>query len=145
MNNTSVAVLQDSINGSETRSNRNWKIVHFSAVTFLVLVGFIGNTLILVVMSNRKFDRTSTSVYLSMLAICDNLTLFSGPFVSSILNSDIFFLVDLETIHMSLCWILRFFIIWARHTSSWCLVLITVERMIVILKTSQVSHKISIL
>ena len=133
-NNTTVVSLQDSIIGGEMHNDRNGKIVHFSAVVFLVLVGFIGNTLILVVMSNRKFDRTSTSVYLSMLAICDNITLFCGPFSSSILNSDIFFLVDLETIHMSLCWISRFFIIWARHMSSWCLVLITVERMVVILK-----------
>ena len=134
MNNTTVAVLQDSINGNETQIDRNWKIVHFSAVTFLVLVGFIGNTLILVVMSNSKFNKTSTSVYLSMLAICDNLTLFSGPFVSSIISSDILSQVNLETIHISLCWILRFLIVWARYTSSWCLVLITVERMIVILK-----------
>ena len=134
MNNTSFSGLQDSIPGGETERNKNGEIVYLSAVTFLVLVGFLGNSLILVVMSNRKFDRTSTSVYLSILAVCDNLTLFSGPFASSILNSDILFLVDLETVHISLCWILRFFIIWARHMSSWCLVLITVERMIVILK-----------
>ena len=134
MNNTTSVFLQNLMNGSETQSARNWKIIHFSAVTFFVLVGFIGNTLILVVMSNQKFDRTSTSVYLSILAICDNLTLFSGEFVSSILNSDIFFQVNLERAHISLCWILRFLIVWARYTSSWCLVLITVERMVVILK-----------
>ena len=134
INNATFTVLQDSINGSEMQSIRNWKIVHLSAVTFFVLVGFIGNTLILVVMSNQKLDRTSTSVYLSILAICDNLTLFSGQFVSNILNSDLLFQVNLEIIHISLCWILRFLIVWARHTSSWCLVLITIERMIVILK-----------
>ena len=134
MNNATFPGIQDSIRGGERESNKNGEIVYFTAVTFLVLVGFMGNSLILFVMSNRKFDRTNTSVYLSILAVCDNLTLFSGPFASSILNSDILFLVDLETVHISLCWILRFFIIWARHMSSWCLVLITVERMIVILK-----------
>ena len=78
MNNTTFPGIQDSIHGGETESNKNGEIVYFTAVTFLVLVGFMGNSLILVVMSSRKFDRTSTSVYLSILAVCDNLTLFSG-------------------------------------------------------------------
>ena len=135
MNNTTVTSHQGSINGGQVQGDdRKGKIVHFLAVTFLVLVGFMGNTLILVVMRNRKFDRTSTNVYLSILAICDNITLFCGSFSSRILNSDILFLVNLERVHIPLCWIWRFFIISARHMSSWCLVLITVERMIVILK-----------
>ena len=49
----------------------------FSIVlTIITFMGTIGNTLIVIVM--RKFDRMSTSVYLSVLAVCDNILLIFG-------------------------------------------------------------------
>lgn len=43
---------------------------------FVCTFGVIGNTLIVIVM--RKFERMSTSVYLSVLAVCDNIVLIVG-------------------------------------------------------------------
>ena len=44
MNNTTFPGFQDSIPGGETERNKNGEIVYFSVVTFLVLVGFLGNS-----------------------------------------------------------------------------------------------------
>ena len=100
----------------------------------IVIIGFLGNGLILVVMCNNAFNKTSTSVYLSALAICDTLMLFSGSLVVDIFPSGLTLNSDLRTLHISTCWILKFLVYWSRHMSSFCLVSITMERVIAILK-----------
>ena len=98
----------------------------------IILIGFVGNALILVVMCSRKFDKTSTSIYLTVLAVGDSLFLFAGPLMD-ILPSAFGLDIDLRTIDISACWILKFLIYWARHMSSVCLISITLERLIAVL------------
>ena len=108
--------------------------LYITAITTITLIGFLGNALILVVMCNRKFTKTSTSIYLTVLAISDSLTLFSGPLAVDILPSAFSVKVDIRTLHISGCWIVRYLIYWSRHLSSICLISITVERLIAVIK-----------
>ena len=110
------------------------ELIYLVVKMTIVLIGFLGNGLILVVMCNNAFNKTSTSVYLSALAICDNLMLFSGPLVVDIFPSGLTLNLDLRTLHLSSCWILKFLVYWSRHMSSFCLMSITMERVIAILK-----------
>ena len=96
--------------------------------------GFIGNTLVLVVMCNRRFEKTSTSIYLVVLAISDNLLLFSGPVTGVLLMSGLFPKFDIRTTKILVCYVLKFFLYWSRQLSSFCLMSITIERLVVILK-----------
>ena len=108
--------------------------IYLVAMVIIASVGFLGNGLILVVMCNSAFSKTSTSVYLSVLAVCDSLLLFSGSLVVNIFPSDLTLKLDLRTLHISTCWILKFLVYWSRQMSSSCLVSITIERVIAILK-----------
>ena len=110
------------------------KRVYVFTLATVVTIGFLGNALILVVMCSRKFENTSTSIYLNVLAVCDTLSLLSGPFVANVLSSDVSVHFDLRTVHISSCYILKFLIYWSLHLSSVCLVSITVERLIVVIK-----------
>ena len=101
-------------------------------VSSIVFLGFLGNTLILVVMCNRKVEKSSTGVYLCVLAVSDSLMLFSGPLNLNMLPK--WFGIRLNRVHIVSCWILKFLLFWSRHLSAWCIVLITVERLIAILK-----------
>ena len=108
--------------------------IYVTLMMTIVSFGFVGNALILVVMCNKSFSKTSTSVYLSVLAVSDSLMLFAGPLAVNVFPTDMSLKIDLRTVHLSTCWILKFLIYWARYFSSFCLASITVERMIVILK-----------
>ena len=102
--------------------------IYITLMSTVVSFGFVGNTLILVVMCNKAFNKTSTSVYLSVLAVSDSLMLFSGPLTVNVFRTNMSLKIDLRTVHQSACWILKFLIYWARYLSSFCLVSITVER-----------------
>ena len=110
------------------------KRIYVFTLATVVGIGFLGNALILVVMCSKKFENTSTSIYLNALAVFDTLSLLSGPFVANVLSSDVSVHFDFRTVHLSTCYILKFLIYWSRHLSSVCLVLITVERLIVVIK-----------
>ena len=110
------------------------QFIYLVTMITTVTVGFLGNGLILVVMCNNAFGKTSTSVYLSVLAVCDSLLLFSGSLVVDIIPSGLTSKLDLRTLHLSTCWILKFLVYWSRQMSSSCLVSITIERVIAILK-----------
>ena len=110
------------------------RFIYVILLLVTILFGFLGNSLILVVMCNKSFNKTSTSVYLSVLAVSDSLMLFAGPLTVSVFPSKAFLKTDLRTVHLSTCWGLKFTIYYARYLSSFCLVSITAERLIVILK-----------
>ena len=108
--------------------------IYVTLTIIIVSFGFVGNALILIVMCNKAFNKTSTSVYLSALAVSDSLMLFAGPLSVNVFRTNMSLKIDLRTIHLSICWILKILIYWARYFSSFCLASITVERLIVILK-----------
>ena len=93
------------------------KRVYVFTLATIVAIDFLGNVLILVVMCSKKFEKTSTSIYLNTLAVCDTLSLLSGPFVANVLSSDASIHFDFRTVHISSCYILRFLIYWSRHLS----------------------------
>ena len=109
-------------------------IIFFVIMIVLVVVGFIGNNLILLTMCSKDFSHRSTSVYLVALSLSDTLSLFCGTFTVDILSSSFLLGVDIRDIHIVFCWLCEFFWYWAPQMSSWCLVAITVERLVVILK-----------
>ncbi len=53
-------------------------------LTLLAIFGMIGNTLVVVVM--RKFEKMSISIYLSILAVLDNILLLVGKTFKLIMN-----------------------------------------------------------
>ena len=110
------------------------KRIYVFTLATVVGVGFLGNALILVAMCSKKFENTSTSIYLNALAVFDTLSLLSGPLAANVLPSDVSVHFDFRTVHLSSCYILRFLLYWSRHVSSVCLVSITVERLIVVIK-----------
>ena len=121
------------VNGSD-KNVGTIRSIYITLMMTIVSFGFLGNALILVVMCNKSFSKTSTSVYLSVLAVSDSLMLFAGPLAVNVFPTDMSLKIDLRTVHLSTCWILKILIYWARYFSSFCLASITVERMIVILK-----------
>ena len=110
------------------------QFIYLVVMVTIVSIGFLGNGLILVVMCNNAFSKTSTSIYLSVLAVSDSLLLFSGSLVTDIFPSGLTINSDIRTLHILTCWILKFLVFWSRHMSSFCLVSITMERVIAILK-----------
>ena len=128
----STLTLATSTNAQMEPKIHNGQKIFVVIQVLIVTLGFLGNMLILVVMCNKKFHRSSTSIYLSVLAISDTLMLLAGPIVADIIP--FWFGIDLRNLHISLCCIFKFLIFWTRHLSSWCLVSITVERMIAVLK-----------
>ena len=135
--NTTDNIWNFSSHAFVNESNKSIAAIRSIYVTLTIIIvsfGFVGNALILIVMCNKAFNKTSTSVYLSALAVSDSLMLFAGPLCVNVFRTDMSLKIDLRTIHLSTCWILKVLIYWARYFSSFCLASITVERLIVILK-----------
>ncbi len=109
------------------------KVLHASTIT-MALLGLIGNGLVLLTMRNKKFNKMSTSVYLAALAVSDTLALFSASITSLVLPSDMLFSFNLRNYSLSGCIVCEFFAYFSPKMSAWCIVAITVERTIAVLK-----------
>ncbi len=112
-----------------------YKIMVYSSPVILV-VGVIGNILSLVVFSRRGMSETVTAFLFRMLAIFD---LFSLLHISEYF----FFLLDVETLSITTwsCRISSFAIRFFKTSSSWVLVLISMDRFIGI----HIPHKSKVL
>ena len=128
-NNTTNALLD-----SRHVLDQEWKRIFVFALISIFCCGLIGNALVLVVMCNKIFEKTSTNIYLIVLAISDSLVLFSGPITGVIVMSGVFPKFDIRTARILVCYVLKFFLYWERQLSSFCRMSITLERLIVILK-----------
>ena len=109
-------------------------LIPFITRILIVFLGLIGNCLILVVMNSEKFRTMSTAIYLSALAVSDNSHILVGTFVGEVLPSQLFLHMDIRSLHIAICGICYHLELWSLLTSSWYLVCITVERLIVIVK-----------
>ena len=114
--------------------DQEWKRIFVFVLISIFCCGLIGNALVLVVMCNRRFEKSSTSIYLIVLAISDNSVLFLGPITGVMLMSGVFPKFDIRMTRILVCYVFKFFLYWARQLSSFCLMSITLERLIVILK-----------
>ncbi len=109
-------------------------LTYFVVITIICFTGFFGNIMILVTKANKKFSKISTSVYLAVLAVSDIIIIFSGVFTVSVLASDIWLGFNLRSQSFAACIIIAFMLGSAPNISAWCIVAITVERLIVIIK-----------
>lgn len=120
---------------AESTENKNTgKLIFYIIITSITLLGFLGNSLILVAMGHRRARRMSTSVYLAVLSVMDTLDLLSGVFTIDVLASDIWLEFDVRNQSLPWCWLCEYVYFSAPQISSWCIVGITLERTVVLMK-----------
>ncbi len=95
-------------------------------------IGLTGNTLSFSVMLRKQMRKTSTSIYLIILSIFDNIVLFDGIVLNILLPSPLFLEYVLVIENKATCKIITLVEYIAPHVSVWCLVLVTTERLLVI-------------
>lgn len=102
------------------------KILVASTMTPIIVLGFIGNTLSLLVWVKIRRCRTSTACFLACLAIADLVALFTGLnfWMAYVVNTDLRF-----TSRFS-CKFLVYLDFASQFASAWIVVLVTVERAI---------------
>ena len=91
----------------------------------LVLTGTLGNCLTLCVLTNRRCQKSSFTVYLSALAIADTLALWLWPFGNWFYDM---FEIDLELLNIIMCKLVNFLTYIGQHASSWFVVAMAAER-----------------
>lgn len=100
-----------------------WQIVS----PILIIFGTVGNVLSIIVLSSRKFNRWSSSVYLLGLAVADLCALYIGLMRQWIKYS---FDSDIRHFHPVLCKIHWWLMYTCADVPVWILTAITVERLI---------------
>ncbi len=75
----------------------------------------------------------STSIYLAVLSVSDSVSLFVGVFTLDSLASDMWFGYNIRDWKPG-CLFTEYMYFWAPSVSSWCIVAISLERLIVLLK-----------
>ncbi|XP_060592745.1 FMRFamide receptor-like isoform X2 [Ruditapes philippinarum] len=100
-----------------------WQIVS----PILIVFGTVGNVLSIIVLSSRKFNRWSSSVYLLGLAVADLCALYIGLLRQWIKYS---FDSDIRHIHPVLCKVHWWLMYTCADVPVWILTAITVERLI---------------
>ena len=102
------------------------KILVASTLTPIIVFGFIGNILSLLVWVKIRRCRTSTACFLACLAIADLVALFTGVniWMTYVVNTDLRF-----TSRFS-CKFIVYLDFAAQYASAWIIVLVTIERAI---------------
>ncbi|VDL19542.1 unnamed protein product [Hymenolepis diminuta] len=95
----------------------------------LLFFGLFGNALTVFVLQAKRLKQSSTSFYLTALAITDMLYLLTS-LVSSIANFTYFFPFELRQTSKTFCVLLPFINYTLAYISVWLLVAVTVERAI---------------
>lgn len=111
-------------------SNQFAMIGYIIVPTFLI-IGLFGNTMTIIVMRNSLFRRTSIAMILVALSLSDSTLLVMVPFNKLFLQK--YLGLDVRALHWLGC--KTFFWFWrtAKMTSSWFIVLISLERFVVIM------------
>ena len=92
---------------SITKSNRNYKtisIVIFTTEITLVILGLTGNFLCFAVTVKTKLRKMSSTVYLSVLVVCDSVILLWTNVVGSLMSYDLWLGKDVRHLHLVFCW-----------------------------------------
>ena len=104
----------------------------------LFFIGVTGNVLTILILSKKKNRVTSTAVFLTFLAVSDIIILLTGILTHwtwIVLNFNV------RTTHEIVCKIHVVLTYFSIHFSSWCLVLITFERIARVV----VPHKVQLM
>nr|AKQ63053.1 orphan G-protein coupled receptor 49 [Platynereis dumerilii] len=96
---------------------------------FIFVVGVIGNVLILIVMMRRKFQGTTTCIYLRLMALADLLVLIIGMVPEWLSANDI---VIFKEVHPVTCKLEKFLQYTTGDVSIWILMCFTVDRFIAV-------------
>ncbi|CAH1795610.1 unnamed protein product [Owenia fusiformis] len=98
---------------------------------FIISIGTLGNVLSLIVLLGKKLRKTTWSLYLIVLAVCDTIVLFTGLFRQwfwRITPSSI----DVRALSNTGCKIHTFLTYTCTQYSSWILVALTFERFVTV-------------
>ncbi len=98
----------------------------------LTIVGTTGNSLILLTTKHKEFNKSSSFVFLSVLAISDLFVVFFGLLTTKVLESDFWFGFNLRNYSLSWCMTLEYMIESSSKISSWCIAGITLERAVAV-------------
>ena len=107
------------------------KLFFFSYV-IVILAGLTGNILSFCVLMRQEIRKTSTAVYLIALSIADTLSLLGGPMTDYVLASELFLGWYWPSLSTLSCKLYMFLYFLNPQMSAWCLVSVTIERIIVI-------------
>lgn len=91
----------------------------------IISLGFLGNFLILLIFLRKKRRKTSNGMCFIALAVSDVLALFF-MLLGSLLN------LKIVGDRAATCKVIRFFYHFSLQLSSWCLVLLTIDRLIAV-------------
>ncbi|CAH1797430.1 unnamed protein product [Owenia fusiformis] len=95
----------------------------------IIILGTIGNTLALIILTRKNMRKSTSSVYLSVLAVVDTMVLYTGLLRYWIIYiSD----VDIRDITLGGCKVHIFIVYYTVHLSAWILVVVTSERLIAV-------------
>ncbi|KAK6180339.1 hypothetical protein SNE40_012511 [Patella caerulea] len=119
MDNTSTYVTEEFI--EERIAVFIWK--YSSPV--LIILGTIGNILVIAVLSCGKIRKSTTNIYFTAMAVCDILVLYTGLLRLWIQFT---FNLDIRHVHPAICKIHRPLVTFSLQTSAWILVAMTIER-----------------
>ncbi len=120
---------------AETVSETNQgELIFLVTSSILAVSGFVGNTFILLTLKNEQFKRMSTSVYLAVLAVADNTTVFVGVVTYDILTSGLWVHFDIRSLSVASCIVFEYLFYLAAQVSAWCIVFVTLERLVALLK-----------
>ncbi|KAK2140932.1 hypothetical protein LSH36_1201g00044 [Paralvinella palmiformis] len=109
---------------------KRFQMIGYVVVPTFLLVGLFGNTMTVIVMRHSLFRATSIAIILVALSLSDSALLLMVPFNKLFVQKYLGF--DVRALHWFGC--KAFFWFWrtAKMTSSWFIVLISLERFVVI-------------
>ncbi|CAH1786329.1 unnamed protein product [Owenia fusiformis] len=111
-----------------------WKYIS----PLLILFGTIGNALSIAVLLQKRCRKSTTSLYLSCLAVSDILAIDIG--LSRIWINNVFHM-DIRNLHDVVCRLHFFIVYFLPQASSWILVMFTTERTLAV----WLPHKVSVI
>ncbi len=106
--------------------------IFFCIYIIIVPIGLMGNILSFCVLMRKEIRKTSTAIYLIALCITDTLCLLEAPMIDMILASELFLRWHWPVQNTLSCKFYNFLYFLNPHMSAWCLVSVTIERVIVI-------------
>ena len=116
----------------EPQNYETISIIIFATEVTLIIIGITGNTLCFAVTIKTNLGKMSSTVYLSVLAVCDNVILLWCNIIGSLMSSELWFGKDVRNVHFVFCWGIEYVDYWLSQLSSWCLVAFTVERVVAV-------------
>ena len=100
--------VNDAVNATANSSvndnlNETIKLIWLSVSPILLVIGVVGNSLVLLTMSRQQLNGTSTSVYLITMAVLDTLVLIVGLIPDWLEGSSIVVLKVSSALQVGLC------------------------------------------